>query len=38
MENAADEGSPQLPANWALIKSKTAGQVGYHLARRNMSG
>jgi 16S rRNA (guanine966-N2)-methyltransferase len=23
-----------LPANWQVIKSKTAGQVGYHLARR----
>ncbi len=23
-----------LPENWRLIRSKTAGQVGYHLARR----
>lgn len=23
-----------LPANWALVKSKKAGQVGYHLAMR----
>lgn len=25
----------ELPANWALLRSKTAGQVGYHLARRS---
>jgi 16S rRNA (guanine966-N2)-methyltransferase len=24
---------PPLPAGWELIRSKTAGQVGYHLAR-----
>jgi len=23
-----------VPENWALLRSKTAGQVGYHLARR----
>lgn len=27
--------APQLPANWRIIKSKQAGQVGYHLARRD---
>jgi 16S rRNA (guanine966-N2)-methyltransferase len=37
MEGAADDGAPVLPANWTLVKSKTAGQVGYHLARRNNS-
>ncbi|MES1196447.1 MAG: 16S rRNA (guanine(966)-N(2))-methyltransferase RsmD [Steroidobacter sp.] len=25
---------PQWPANWTLHRSKTAGQVGYHLAKR----
>ena len=25
---------PLLPANWELYRSKTTGQVGYHLARR----
>lgn len=26
---------PPLPESWRLMRSKTAGQVGYHLARRN---
>jgi 16S rRNA (guanine966-N2)-methyltransferase len=26
--------TPALPATWQLVRSKTAGQVGYHLARR----
>lgn len=26
---------PQLPENWVLLRSKQAGQVGYHLARRS---
>jgi 16S rRNA (guanine966-N2)-methyltransferase len=26
---------PELPENWELLRSKVAGQVGYHLARRN---
>lgn len=26
-----------VPANWDLIRSKTAGQVGYHLARRRLA-
>jgi 16S rRNA (guanine966-N2)-methyltransferase len=34
LECAADQPMPELPANWPLIKSKKAGQVGYHLARR----
>ncbi|MGR9099917.1 MAG: 16S rRNA (guanine(966)-N(2))-methyltransferase RsmD [Gammaproteobacteria bacterium] len=25
-----------LPANWSMIKDKTAGEVGYHLFRRGM--
>ena len=27
---------PHWPANWTLHKSKTAGQVGYHLAKRSV--
>lgn len=34
VESPADAGPPALPNNWETIKSKTAGQVGYHLARR----
>ena len=31
----APEGeAPPLPASWQPVRSKTAGQVGYHLARR----
>jgi 16S rRNA (guanine966-N2)-methyltransferase len=31
----APEGQPPaLPAGWTLMRSKTAGQVGYHLAQR----
>jgi 16S rRNA (guanine966-N2)-methyltransferase len=26
--------TPALPATWQLVRSKTAGQVGYHLVRR----
>jgi 16S rRNA (guanine966-N2)-methyltransferase len=26
--------TPTLPATWQLVRSKTAGQVGYHLVRR----
>ncbi len=37
LESAADDGAPPLPAHWAFVKSKTAGQVGYHLARRRVS-
>ncbi len=25
---------PELPENWEMLRSKVAGQVGYHLARR----
>jgi 16S rRNA (guanine966-N2)-methyltransferase len=35
IENASAKGTPVLPSKWELIKSKTTGQVGYHLARRN---
>jgi 16S rRNA (guanine966-N2)-methyltransferase len=29
--------APLLPENWELLRSKKAGQVGYHLARRTTS-
>jgi 16S rRNA (guanine966-N2)-methyltransferase len=35
LENEKSEGVPSLPANWQLLKSKFAGEVGYHLARVN---
>ena len=31
---APSGGAPSLPEGWQLLRSKTAGQVGYHLARR----
>jgi 16S rRNA (guanine966-N2)-methyltransferase len=34
LENAAAQGEPRLPESWALTRSKRAGDVGYHLARR----
>jgi 16S rRNA (guanine966-N2)-methyltransferase len=33
LENQKAEGVPVLPAHWQLLKSKSAGEVGYHLAR-----
>src|SRR5580698_8704363 len=33
LENEKAEGAPALPAHWELLKSKSAGEVGYHLAR-----
>jgi 16S rRNA (guanine966-N2)-methyltransferase len=38
LESAARDGSPVLPAGWALHRSKTAGEVGYHLAARDGHG
>ena len=35
LEDAAARGAPRLPPGWALLRSKTAGDVGYHLARRD---
>jgi len=35
LENAKTTGTPKLPAHWEIIKSKAAGEVGYHLARVN---
>jgi len=33
LENEKKAGAPPLPAHWQLLKSKSAGEVGYHLAR-----
>ena len=35
LENERIAGLPQLPAHWELLKSKSAGEVGYHLVRVN---
>lgn len=35
LENARTAGVPGLPLHWELLKSKSAGEVGYHLARVN---
>jgi 16S rRNA (guanine966-N2)-methyltransferase len=35
LENEKRDGVPTLPAHWQLLKSKSAGEVGYHLARVN---
>lgn len=32
LELEAELGAPELPAGWELLRSKTAGQVAYHLA------
>ncbi len=37
LEDAATTGAPVLPAGWTLLRSKRAGEVGYHLARRDSS-
>ncbi|NJD30468.1 MAG: 16S rRNA (guanine(966)-N(2))-methyltransferase RsmD [Gammaproteobacteria bacterium] len=34
LEDAASAGPPDLPSGWTLLRSKRAGEVGYHLARR----
>jgi 16S rRNA (guanine966-N2)-methyltransferase len=34
LEDAAAHGVPALPAGWHMHRSKRAGDVGYHLARR----
>jgi 16S rRNA (guanine966-N2)-methyltransferase len=38
LEDAAARGAPALPVGWDLLRSKKAGDVGYHLARRTASG
>jgi 16S rRNA (guanine966-N2)-methyltransferase len=35
LENERVAGIPALPPHWELLKSKSAGEVGYHLARVN---
>ena len=35
LENERVAGAPGLPSHWELLKSKSAGEVGYHLARVN---
>jgi 16S rRNA (guanine966-N2)-methyltransferase len=35
LENERTAGTLELPAHWELLKSKSAGEVGYHLARIN---
>jgi 16S rRNA (guanine966-N2)-methyltransferase len=35
LENERSAGVPALPAHWEMLKSKSAGEVGYHLARVN---
>ena len=37
LEAPASAGPPELPEGWSLLKSKRAGEVGYHLARRDSS-
>jgi 16S rRNA (guanine966-N2)-methyltransferase len=35
LESSAAAGEPELPGGWRLLRSKRAGEVGYHLARRD---
>ena len=35
LENERSAGAPLLPPHWEMLKSKAAGEVGYHLARVN---
>jgi 16S rRNA (guanine966-N2)-methyltransferase len=35
LENEKTAGLPRLPSHWEVLKSKSAGEVGYHLARIN---
>ena len=37
LEAPASAGPPELPDGWSLLKSKQAGEVGYHLAQREPS-
>jgi 16S rRNA (guanine966-N2)-methyltransferase len=38
IESPSAAGEPVLPPGWTLLKSKRAGEVGYHLARRDVAG
>jgi 16S rRNA (guanine966-N2)-methyltransferase len=33
LESEKSAGAPAIPPHWELLKSKSAGEVGYHLAR-----
>jgi 16S rRNA (guanine966-N2)-methyltransferase len=35
LENERESAVPKIPPHWELLKSKSAGQVGYHLVRAN---
>lgn len=35
IESPSAAGEPVLPSGWTLLKSRRAGEVGYHLARRD---
>jgi 16S rRNA (guanine966-N2)-methyltransferase len=35
VESERSAGAPRLPSHWDLVKSKSSGEVGYHLARVN---
>ena len=37
LEAPAAAGPPGLPEGWTLLRSKRAGEVGYHLARRDVT-
>lgn len=37
LETRGRSGLPPLPVNWALARSKQAGEVGYYLARRDLN-
>lgn len=37
LEEPASAGAPEVPSGWTLLRSKRAGEVGYHLARRDLS-
>jgi 16S rRNA (guanine966-N2)-methyltransferase len=37
LESEKSAGAPVMPVHWELLKSKSAGEVGYHLARVNAS-
>ena len=38
LESERAAGAPPLPAHWSMLKSKIAGEVGYHLARKEPRG
>ena len=38
LEAPAAAGPPELPPGWTLLRRKRAGEVGYHLARRDVAG